>query len=438
MMTHKIFAALGTILLLFPAPLATAQVEMQNKFSYSAPHFYFDALNFRDPSYQSRLDFYFQIPNDEIQFIKYGNEYRASYDISLQLTDESGNTALEQSWTERPLCLNFDETTSETISSTIQRHFLVKPGKYTLKVVVTDSETQRAYSAEREFIARDYSDSSLSISDVMLLNSYSETGMRRTIIPNINGNVITLKDSFPIFYEIYFPNANDSVFTTIKISEEKAKTIYLRSFWVKSTKPIKSVVMNIPKDSLPMGFYNLEVTLSNSAQKDASTLASARHTFSLHFPDLPLTITNLDKAADELMYIASGSTIDSIKNAPNNFAKEKLFLNFWQRYNPNPSSKRNPLMEEYYSRVAYANQHFGNYFAGWKSDRGMIYILFGPPNSVDRHPFEIDSKPYEVWYYYQRNIDFVFVDETGFGDYRLINPLSDLNSSPYGPDFVPR
>jgi len=69
---------------------------------------------------------------------------------------------------------------------------------------------------------------------------------------------------------------------------------------------------------------------------------------------------------------------------------------------------------------------------------GMIYILFGPPNSVDRHPFDIDSKPYEVWYYYQKDRQFMFVDETGFGDYRLMNPLSDVTSPSNGPDFIGR
>ena len=130
--------------------------------------------------------------------------------------------------------------------------------------------------------------------------------------------------------------------------------------------------------------------------------------------------------------------IDSIKSAKDILSKERIFLAFWQRYNTNPSSKQNPVMDEYFNRVAYANAHFSHYFAGWKSDMGMIYILFGPPNNVDRHPFEVDSKPYEVWDYFQRNRQFIFVDETGFGDYRLTNPLSDVYSSPYGPDFIGR
>ncbi|HEX9615291.1 MAG TPA: GWxTD domain-containing protein, partial [Bacteroidota bacterium] len=83
-------------------------------------------------------------------------------------------------------------------------------------------------------------------------------------------------------------------------------------------------------------------------------------------------------------------------------------------------------MEEYYHRVEYANKNFGHYMDGWKTDRGMIYIRFGSPDNVERHPFDMNTKPYEIWYYYELERQFVFVDETGFGDYRLRYPTTDL------------
>ena len=79
-------------------------------------------------------------------------------------------------------------------------------------------------------------------------------------------------------------------------------------------------------------------------------------------------------------------------------------------------------MLEYYRRVEYANAHFKGYFKGWKSDMGMVYITLGPPDQVTRRPYEMDSRPYEVWEYYTLNMNFVFVDNTNFGDYRLQNP----------------
>lgn len=413
---------------------ASAQVELQEPYSYTPPHFYFDALNFKSDPDQSRIDFYLQVPYNQLQFVKSGNEFTASFEVYLQLIDTDGNPVLEQTWDERAVSPDFDETNSGNINSVSQRHFIVKPGSYTLQVSVTDSETKKSFMARRSFTARDYSMQTESISDIMLLKNSADSDGKHTIVPNIDGNVISQKKSFPIFYEVYFPGTKDSIFTTTEIFGAKNKVVYSRSTWLNDTMKTDKIFAEIPKDSIPMGLYKLSVTLRNPTSEGAPIVANATRFFSIHFPELPLTITDLDKAADELMYIAKSSAIDSIKSAPNMFKKEKRFIQFWQRYNSNPSSKRNRSMEEYYNRVAYANQHFTHYFEGWKTDMGMVYILFGPPNSVDRHPFEIDSKPYEVWYYYQRNRRFIFVDDTGFGDYRLITPVWDTES-PYGSGY---
>lgn len=423
-------------LCLFLSFPAMAQVELQQSYSYSPPHFFFDALNFKADQDKSRLDFYFQIPYDEIQFTKRGNEFISSYEISLQLTDDEGHSALEQTWDIRPTCESFDETTSQTIFSSSERQFIVPPGTYSLQVAVTDSETKKSYMAKRTFAARDYSSLPISISDIMLLKSSSLLAGKKTIIPDVDGNVISRSDSFSVFYEVYFPKATDSLFRTTEIFNQKKQLVFSDSKWIMGNDRTKRVIDEIPKDSIPMGLYNLSVSLHGSSAKDAPVMANASRFFSIHFPDLPLTILNLDDAADEMLYVANASIIDSIKHARDMFAKEKIFLNFWQNYSPNRSSSTNPIMNVYFNRVAYANEHFTHYFKGWKSDMGMIYILFGPPSSVDRHPFEVDSKPYEVWDYYQRNREFVFMDETGFGDYRLVTPLSDVYSPPNGPDFI--
>ncbi|MGC8596148.1 MAG: GWxTD domain-containing protein [Candidatus Kryptoniota bacterium] len=416
---------------------ANAQVELQQSFSYSPPHFYFDALNFKSDSGGSRIDFYLQIPYNELQFVKQGNTFAASYEVNLQLTDESGTVALDRSWNEHATSNDFNETVSSNIASVTQRHFIVPPGTYTLQIVITDDETQKSYVGRRSFTARDYSASSPSLSDVMLLKASSHTDGKMTIVPNIEGNVISARDSFPVFYEMYVPENVDSVFVLTEIFGTKNKIVYSHSQWVHGASGTVKMITEIPKGNLPMGFYRLSITMKSSPGQNEPILANATRFFSIHFPELPLTITDLDKAADELVYIARRATIDSIKSAPDLFTKEKRFIAFWNRYNTNPSSKRNRLMEEYYNRVAYANEHFTHYFEGWKTDMGMVYILFGPPNSVDRHPFDIDSKPYEIWYYYERNRRFVFLDETGFGDYRLITPIWD-QETPYGSQLWPR
>ena len=56
---------------------------------------------------------------------------------------------------------------------------------------------------------------------------------------------------------------------------------------------------------------------------------------------------------------------------------------------------------------------------------GMVYIIYGEPNTIERYPFTENTKPYEIWQYYSANKEFIYVDETGFGDYKLAIPIWD-------------
>jgi GWxTD domain-containing protein len=110
---------------------------------------------------------------------------------------------------------------------------------------------------------------------------------------------------------------------------------------------------------------------------------------------------------------------------------------FWERRNPDPGGAENKFKEEHYRRIAYANQRFASGRAGWISDRGHVYIVYGKPDSIDAHPSGSGSNatPFEVWHYnvihgngsehdlITQNVDFRFVDSCKCGDYKLTTPL---------------
>jgi GWxTD domain-containing protein len=72
---------------------------------------------------------------------------------------------------------------------------------------------------------------------------------------------------------------------------------------------------------------------------------------------------------------------------------------FWERRNPTPSATENKFKEEHYRRLAFANTHFGSGVPGWKTDRGRIYIVYGSPDEIERHPGSPGQYPSEVWRY---------------------------------------
>ncbi|HEX8735503.1 MAG TPA: GWxTD domain-containing protein [Pyrinomonadaceae bacterium] len=127
--------------------------------------------------------------------------------------------------------------------------------------------------------------------------------------------------------------------------------------------------------------------------------------------------------------------------------RENFIENFWRRRDPNPDTEENEYREEYYERIAYANEHFSSGIPGWKTDRGRIYISFGKPDSIESHPSggsydrpsyegggNTSTYPFEVWFY--RHLDTVgdgieieFVDPSGTGEYRIAR-------SPYEKDAL--
>jgi GWxTD domain-containing protein len=98
---------------------------------------------------------------------------------------------------------------------------------------------------------------------------------------------------------------------------------------------------------------------------------------------------------------------------------------FWARRDPTPGTAQNEFKVEHYRRIAYANQHFASGVAGWRTDRGHMYILWGPPDEIESHPASADTQyGNEVWMY--RHLSgvgdftyFTFIDKSGHGDYRL-------------------
>jgi GWxTD domain-containing protein len=117
--------------------------------------------------------------------------------------------------------------------------------------------------------------------------------------------------------------------------------------------------------------------------------------------------------------------------------REQFIDAFWRRRDPDPDTDENEYRDEYYERIAYANEHFASGIPGWKTDRGRIYIMYGPPNEKETHPSggqydrpsyegggSTTTYPFETWFYRYlpgvgSGVEIEFVDPTGSGEYRI-------------------
>lgn len=144
-----------------------------------------------------------------------------------------------------------------------------------------------------------------------------------------------------------------------------------------------------------------------------------------------------DWVSKDVAYIITKDERKAFDKLTTDEERENFIENFWRRRDPNPDTEENEYREEFYERIAYANEHFTSGIPGWKTDRGRIYITFGKPDSVESHPSggaydrpsyegggSTTTYPFEIWFY--RHLDSVgdgieieFVDPTGTGEYRI-------------------
>ncbi len=128
---------------------------------------------------------------------------------------------------------------------------------------------------------------------------------------------------------------------------------------------------------------------------------------------------------EDVVYIITKEERTAYQKLTTDAEREKFVEQFWLRRDPTPDTPRNEFKEEHYRRIAYANTRFAGGKAGWKTDRGRVYIQSGPPDEIESHPSgTADNPPFEVWRYRYiegmgKDVSFKFIDSTRNGDYEL-------------------
>jgi GWxTD domain-containing protein len=151
---------------------------------------------------------------------------------------------------------------------------------------------------------------------------------------------------------------------------------------------------------------------------------------------------------EDVVYIITDEERRAFKNLQTDEEREQFIEQFWLRRDPTPDTVENEYKEEHYRRIAYANERFASGIPGWKTDRGRIYITFGPPDEIESHPsggtYErpweegggtTSTYPFEKWRYrylegvgMQTDIVIEFVDKSMTGEYRMTMDPSEKDA----------
>src|SRR5271166_6367693 len=183
-------------------------------------------------------------------------------------------------------------------------------------------------------------------------------------------------------------------------------------------------------------------------------------------PQTPITHQNLDKEQkkkikrtlkeldtpykqwlnEDVVYIISPEERTAFLQLETNEEREQFIEQFWLRRSGNPDLPDNDFKEEHYRRIAYANEHYASGIPGWKTDRGKMYIIWGPPDEIESHPTggtydrpmeegggSTSTYPWETWRWRYlegigENVILEFVDPSGSGEYHMTMDPSEKDA----------
>ncbi|HID94247.1 MAG TPA: GWxTD domain-containing protein [bacterium (Candidatus Stahlbacteria)] len=339
-----------------------------------------------------KLRIYFEIPNDQLTFIKTEKGFTAKFSLTCILRDDK---EFGDIWIKEASLPTYEQTTlsSEYIEEEVS--IAVEPKAYKLELKVKDLNSNREESSKDFISVPDYSRYYYPFAISSLIFRADSA-----LVPE---KIYRRGAKVGLFFEVYDFRENKEVFPVhYKIGKIED------SIWVEDPQQVNPVTIEVQTDSLDIGKNEVYVWVENFKKQDIIQVKTT-------FLD--------DDMIGPLRYIATAKEVNKIIKAADT-EKRKYWDEFWKKRDPTPGTERNEAKEEFIERVEYVNTHYTSMRKGWQTDRGRIYIKLGKPDEIERHPFELDSPPYEIWYYYARRLMFIFKDRHGFGDYVLEYPTN--------------
>ena len=441
---------------LFIATSLFAQQQSEFKLQY-------DVTRFRGDAEHLYLEVYYAFDVSLLKYVKKNSDLQSESIVSVTFKRSSDDSIVaRQAWL-IPFAI-----TDTTMLSTSRMYsdifgFYLKPDIYRAYIVASDVNAPTMKDSVSMVVdLKPFDTEAIALSDVELCTSIQQ--IDRDSTNRFYKNTFEVKPNPTKVYGLHQP-ALFYYLETYNLLKKKSDYYYTKAI---VTNAVGKEVINHEKmkrrindsnvdvgmmkvHTLRSGVYTFTYVVVDSVD---NAMYSSSKKFFVYNPTLPNdTLTNpsssnvdaseyatmsegeLDKEYDQSKYILTRNEIDQYKKLNGLDAKRKAMFEFWTKRDEDRDTPQNEMKQEYFKRVAVANNQYKTGFReGWKTDRGRVYIMYGPPDEVERHANELDVKPYEIWSYnsIQGGVQFIFGDRTGFSDYILIhsthrNELRDEN-----------
>jgi len=359
-----------------------------------------------------------EIFNRNLQFLKKDINFESSFELNISLISKDGDRIDEKSFSETIKVDTFTQTVSRANPKMIITSFNIPLQEFNVVFSLKDMDTKLTGKKEKEFFKKNLPTGQYSkiFEPIFVKNMKGSWKFGIDKYP-INIKKVEAKDNKIEFYQYYIVEKGDYSLDVSLISDKK--TVWSKFYEDETNENFDYKLLQIPIEGVDTSDLRVKIQVSQNGN-----VSSKSFPFDIKNDYLMLSsIKNVSSALDQMNYILDSEERRELRNLKGS-DKEKFFKKVWAKRDPDVTTKENELMIEYYSRVAFAEENFSRGTSGgWRSDMGMIYILFGRPDDVSRSMNPQQSYNYEIWYYYKINEEFTFVDDFGFGDYRLRTPF---------------
>ena len=425
----------------FAFGLASAQTDFGYLQEGGGPLFFVDYASFREEIGEKyRLEVYYKIFDRGLTFVKYDNQFRASYEVELLVLNKVNKQVTGTSMEEDYVVDTYEETQSPDDFLINMMNLSLYSGRYKLRIKFIDGNSGSQSVFEKNFTIPSWTSKKTMFSDIEFIRELSDSNEKskfnkrgKEVVPSVDRNFGDPDPTLSIYYEIYGGPKEAGEYDLVyeiyslghrfSLQETVRVEIGPRTFYRFESFPLE-------------GFSEGDYVLAVKLQDKDKEKAKIERPFQVEWTLLSMLRNDYQKFVDQLRYAdTDGEEIRKLKETKEQERLQK-WLEFWKSRDPTPGTPENELRDEYYRRLKYANQNFAiSNKEGWETDMGMVYIIYGHPDEVEKHPFDQDVRTYQRWHYYKaqsymdrRNVSrvFLFVDR-GDGEYELQPPFDGIN-----------
>ncbi len=374
------------------------------------PVFYYDIIKlFSSKKGFFDLKCYTRIKNDRLFFHKDNDtgKFRAKYSIKVAIysADSDSDIPIKQEFIEKDIFANsFADTENTRIINVNNFSFLLKDGNYRISIISEDKMSKKRHVIEKDVSFFETGGSAVSKLIMIDVENQDRSKINEENIKPLILNVVDKKASYVgAFFQVFSDREFKKYSVRYRVENNKDEIIHEATYERVTKSRENNELIDIGFKNIKIGNYELIVEINIGGRQFVR-----REHFYIRWKDVSIFVEDISTSINQLVYILESDSIEAIL-ASDDDSKKQWFEEFWSKLETNYGAKKNGLLNEYYKRIIYANNHFSMpHRDGWRSDRGSVYCIMGEPDEIHSYSFPKRGRPYEVWTYYTKGTQYVF------------------------------